>query len=164
MHGSDSPSKNGESPCQGPHVTPARTRAMAARARSLAGSIPRSLRKSSVYRFDHQSGVLMPSPQCPSGCCCASNRGPQPSNATRERSAAMTAAGVSVRSRKTCQRIDGSASSSHSTTGARDDWSTTGCISHHHDTPGEVALLQQLEAELHTLGKEPLAAADENGA
>ena len=52
----------------------------------------------------------------PSGAWSASNRAPQPSVATRARSAAMTSAGSWVRSRITCQRIAGSASSNQSMT------------------------------------------------
>ena len=52
-------------------------------------------------------------PQRPSAPCRASSRAPQPSVATRARSAATSSAGAPVRSRITCQRIEGSESSSH---------------------------------------------------
>ena len=55
-------------------------------------------------------------PHVPSGAWSASSRAPHPSVAIRDRSAATTSAGSSVRSRITCQRIDGSASSSQSRT------------------------------------------------
>src|SRR4051812_49866226 len=123
MHGSTSPSKNGESPNSGPQVTLRQTRSIAVRAGALAGSSPRSRRNNRVYMFDHQSGAATPSPQWPSMRCRSSSRGPHPSDATRDRSAATISAGVSVRSRITCQRIDGSASRSQPMTGsAADRW------------------------------------------
>ena len=63
-----------------------------------------------------QSCEKAPSPQLPSALCSASTWAPQPSVATLARSAATTSAGASVRSRMTCHRIAGSASSSQSTT------------------------------------------------
>jgi hypothetical protein len=51
-------------------------------------------------------------PQRPSGACRASSRAPAPSVATLARSAATSSADASVRSRITCQRIEGSESSS----------------------------------------------------
>ena len=65
--------------------------------------------------------VARPRPAAPLavGAWSASSRAPQPSVATRARSAAMTSAGSSVRSRITCQRIEGSASSSQSMTTMR---------------------------------------------
>jgi hypothetical protein len=51
-------------------------------------------------------------PHRPSAPCRASRRTPQPSVATLARSAATSCAGTSVRSRITCQRIEGSESSS----------------------------------------------------
>ena len=52
----------------------------------------------------------------PSGAWSASSRAPQPSVATLDRSAATTSAGSWVRSRMTCQRIEGSESSNQSMT------------------------------------------------
>src|SRR4051794_1360167 len=126
MHGSTSPSKKGESPNSGPQVTLSRTRSIAARVRALAGSTPKSRKNSSVYRLDHQNGVAVPSPHWPSGRCRSSSHGPHPSEVTRDRSAATISAGVSVRSRRTCQRIAGSASRSQSMTGPFAD---RGCAS-----------------------------------
>src|SRR5262245_50680601 len=119
MHGSTSPSKKGEFPNPGPQVTLRRTRSIAARARSPLGSSPRSRKKTSVYMFDHQNGVATPSPHWPSGRCCSSSRRPHPSKATCERTVATSSAVASVRSRITCQRLDGSASSNQLTTGSR---------------------------------------------
>ena len=51
-------------------------------------------------------------PHRPSGAWRASSRAPAPSVATLARSAATSSAGASVRSRITCQRIEGSESSS----------------------------------------------------
>jgi hypothetical protein len=51
-------------------------------------------------------------PHRPSGAWRASSRAPAPSVATLARSAAILSAGASVRSRITCQRIEGSESSS----------------------------------------------------
>src|SRR6266850_3912181 len=113
MQGSTSPSKNGRLPNSGPQVTLSRTRPTAFRARSLVGSSPKPRRSSRVNRLDRQCGVAMSSPQLPSGRCWPRSWAPHPSEATRDRSAATTSAGSPVRSRITCQRIEGSESSSH---------------------------------------------------
>ncbi len=52
-------------------------------------------------------------PHDPSAPWRASSRAPAPSVATRARSAATSSAGAPIRSRITCQRIEGSESSSH---------------------------------------------------
>ena len=62
------------------------------------------------------AGKKAPPAHWPSGSRSASSRAPQPSVATRARSAATTSAGASVRSCSTCQRMAGSESSSQSST------------------------------------------------
>ena len=122
MHGSTSPAKKGlpshsggPQPC---HVTWSRTRPTARRASALAGSSPRwrSSHRTCIVEF-HPRFHAAP-PHRPSAACRASSRAPQPSVATRARSAATSSAGASVRSRITCQRIDGSESSSQRMTDA----------------------------------------------
>ena len=63
-----------------------------------------------------RAGKHAPPAHWPSSPCSASSRAPQPSVATRARSAATTSAGASARSRNTCQRMAGSESSSQSST------------------------------------------------
>src|SRR6185436_5370558 len=55
-------------------------------------------------------------PHCPSAAWRASSCAPTPWVATFARSAAISCAGALVRSRITCQRIEGSESSSHGMT------------------------------------------------
>src|SRR5919198_4930619 len=120
MHGSTSPAKKGlSSHSRGPepcHVTWSRTRPTARRASTLAGSSPRwrSSHRTCIVEF-HPRFHAAP-PHRPSAAWRASSRAPTPSLATLARSAATSSAGVSVKSRITCQRIDGSESSSQSTT------------------------------------------------
>src|SRR6185503_12340783 len=111
MHGSTSPSKNGllSHQCQ---VTLSRISAAARRASLLDGSSPRSRSHRSERRQVH-SGLSGSPPQRPLASWRASNRAPQPSVATFAHSAATSSFGASVRSRITCQRIEGSESSSH---------------------------------------------------
>src|SRR5918912_1780634 len=117
MQGSTSPAKKGlpshSPPC---HVTRSRTRPTARRACALAGSIPRwrSSHRTCIVEF-HPRFHAAP-PHRPSAAWRASSCAPAPSLATLARSAATSSAGASVRSRITCQRIDGSESSSQSTT------------------------------------------------
>ena len=122
MHGSTSPSKNrlsahGVSNSGVPPgdvladeadrpAGPARSRD---RARTAAGAPGRGTCRSSP------ATTAVPAHR-PSGAWSASSRAPQPSVATRDRSAATTSAGSCVRSRITCQRIAGSESSSQSMT------------------------------------------------
>ena len=108
MHGSVSPSKYGRLPSVF-HVRFAFTRAIAVRARLFDGSTP-ILRKRSRASIE----IIQPSSfgplHQPSGAWRSSNVRPQPSRATRDRSAATTSSGSFVRSRTTCQRIAGSPS------------------------------------------------------
>lgn len=137
MHGSTSPAKYGSPSCS--HRTFSRTRPTATRAASLlSGSTPNARsstrlqvvevhagksvpRRSGPNECHHLSAapegnVGVPAGHWPCGCWRASNRPPQPSPATRVRSAATSSSGASVRSRITCQRIAGSLSSSQSMT------------------------------------------------
>jgi hypothetical protein len=116
MHGSSSPAKKGfpshsggPEPC---HVTWSRTRPTAPRASALAGSSPRwrSSHRTCIVEFHPRFHAA--SPHRPSAPCMASSRAPQPWVATLARSAATSCAGAPVRSRFTCQRIEGSESSS----------------------------------------------------
>src|SRR6266702_4876738 len=61
-------------------------------------------------------GKHAPPAHWPSSPCRSSSLAPHPSLVTLARSAATTSAGSLVRSRMTCQRIDGSESNNHSTT------------------------------------------------
>src|SRR6267378_747674 len=61
-------------------------------------------------------GKHAPPAHWPSSLCRSSSLAPHPSLATLARSAAATPSGSLVRSRITCQRIDGSESNNHSTT------------------------------------------------
>jgi len=113
IQGSTSPSKKGDSSNSGPQVLLSRTRPIALRARSLVESNPRSSRaagylwwKSSPesrghHPIDHRlpqgRGAAHPSPRR------------QPAAAHRQRPRRTR----SMRSRMTCQRIEGSESSSH---------------------------------------------------
>src|SRR5258708_4576397 len=120
MHGSPSPVRKGLwSHSRGPHpfhVTRARTGPGGSGASVLAGSrpIPRSTDRTCIVE-SHPRFQAAP-PHRPSAAWRATSRLPAPSVATRERSAATSSAGASVRSRITCQRTDGSESSSQSTT------------------------------------------------
>src|SRR5215471_4258822 len=120
MHGSTSPSKNalpshscGPHPC---HVTRSRTRPTARRAWSLAGSRPRSRSSMRTCIVESHPRFHAAPPHRPSSAWRASSLAPTPSVATLARSAATSPAGAPVRSRITCQRIDGSDSSSQSMT------------------------------------------------
>src|SRR5256714_2344748 len=139
MHGSTSPAKKGSPSCS--HLQCSRTRRTAWRAPPLAGSIPNARSSIRLQVVEVHSGkrvpclsggsdchqfaaavevnVGMPPSHWPSWRWRASNRAPQPSPATRARSAATCSAGASVRSRITCQRIAGSESNSQSTTSIR---------------------------------------------
>src|SRR4030095_8464462 len=124
MHGSTSPSKkrlplhpSGPHPC---HVTRSRTRPIARRAWPLAGSRPISRRSDQTCIVESHPRFHAPPPHRPSGAWRASSRAPAPSVATLARSAATWSAGASVTSRSTCQRIEGSESSSHPTTAVVD--------------------------------------------
>src|SRR5438477_11435139 len=141
MHGSTSPLKNGSPSCS--HLQCSRTRRTAWRAPALAGSRPNARSSIRLQVVEVHSGkrvpclsggsdchqfaaavevnVGMPASHWPSWRWRASNRAPQPSLATRARSAATCSSGTSVRSRITCQRIAGSESSSQSTTSIRFD-------------------------------------------
>ena len=66
-----------------------------------------------------RAGKHAPPAHWPSSPCNASSLAPQPSVATRARSAATTSAGAWTRSRITCQRMAGSESSSQSRTDMR---------------------------------------------
>src|SRR6266568_4502026 len=61
-------------------------------------------------------GKHAPPAHWPSSPCRSSSLAPHPSLATLARSAATTSSGSLVRSRITCQRIEGSESNNHSTT------------------------------------------------
>src|SRR5690348_6093915 len=61
-------------------------------------------------------GKHAPPAHWPSSPCRSSSLAPHPSPPTLARSAATTSAGSFVRSRITCQRIEGSESNNHSTT------------------------------------------------
>ena len=123
MHGSTSPAKKGLPSKSHPrhvpsqshpfHVTRSRTRPTARRASSLAGSRPisRSSDRTCIVEF-HPWFHAAPAHD-PSAPCRASSRAPRPSVATFARSAATSSAGAPIRSRITCQRIEGSESSSH---------------------------------------------------
>src|SRR4030095_2075977 len=117
IQGSTSPAKKGlPSHSRGPQpfqVTPSRTSPTALRALSLAGSSPmsRSSIRTCIVEF-HPRFQATP-PHRPSAHWRASSWAPAPSVATRARSAATSSVGASVRSRITCQRIEGSESSSH---------------------------------------------------
>ena len=121
MHGSTSPSKNplsfhgGFHQAPSPQVTWSRTRPIAA-GLPLVGSRPSRRRSSRTWKVSVRSCENALPAHSPSGAWSASSRAPQPSTATRARSAATTSAGSRVRSRITCQRIAGSASSSQSMT------------------------------------------------
>src|SRR5439155_984262 len=116
MHGSTSPVKKGlPSASCGPHpchVTRSRTRPTARRASSLAGSRPISRRSDRTCIVESHPRFHAAPPHRPSGAWRASSRAPAPSVATLARSAPTSPAGASVRSRNTCQRIEGSESSS----------------------------------------------------
>src|SRR6266508_136086 len=114
MQGSTSPEKNGSSSCS--HLLFSRTRVTARRAGSLSGSRPISRRSDSVQAVEVHARMYVLWPHWPFGAWKARSRAPQPSEATLERSAATTSSGSSVRSRMTCQRIEGSESNNHSTT------------------------------------------------
>src|SRR6266699_3824286 len=62
------------------------------------------------------AGKHAPPAHWPSSPCRSSSLAPHPSLATLARSAATTSSGSLVRSRITCQRIEGSESNNHSTT------------------------------------------------
>ena len=89
-----------------PPAGPARSRD---RARTVAAAPGRGRCRSS------RATTAVP-PHVPSGAWSARSRAPQPSVATLDRSAAMASSGSSVRSRITCQRIEGSESSNQSMT------------------------------------------------
>src|SRR5215831_524407 len=120
MHGSTSPSKKPlPSHSCGPHprhVTPSRTRPTARRAWSLAGSRPRFRNSVRTCVVESHPRFHAAPPHRPSSAWSASSLAPTPSVATRARSAATSPAGAPIRSRITCQRIDGSESSSQSMT------------------------------------------------
>ena len=82
----------------------------------IFGSTPRSRRTTRVGFVPVHSGKFAPPPHDPSGRWASRSRAPKPSRATRARSASTSSAGASVRSRITCQRIEGSPSSSQSIT------------------------------------------------
>src|SRR2546421_5931238 len=117
MQGSTSPAKKGL-PSHSPpgHVTRSRTRPTARRASALAGSRPRSRSSHRTCIVEFHPRFHAAPPHRPSAAWRVSSCAPTPSLATLARSAATSSAGASVRSRITCQRIDGSASSSQSTT------------------------------------------------
>src|SRR6267143_4681459 len=114
MHGSTSPEKKAWPACS--HLLLSQTRAMARRASSLAGSTPMYHSKYNVFIVEVHSGKQVPPPHWPSDPWRASRRAPHPFLAIFDRSAATTSPGSSVRSRITCQRIEGSESNNHSTT------------------------------------------------
>jgi hypothetical protein len=123
MHGSTSPAKKGapskSQPCHVPsqshprHLTRSRTRPTARRASSLAGSRPSSRSSERTCIVESHPRFHAAPAHAPSAPWRASNRAPQPSVATLARSAATWSAGAPTRSRITCQRIEGSESSSH---------------------------------------------------
>src|SRR5437660_831116 len=139
MHGSVSPAKKGSPSCS--HLTCSRTSRMAWRAPALAGSRPNARNRLKLQVVEVHSGKRVPCRSGGSDChqisaavdlnvgtppshwpswrWRASNRAPQPSLATRARSAATSSLGASVRSLITCQRIAGSESNSHSMTSIR---------------------------------------------
>ena len=75
-----------------------------------------------------RAGKHAPPAHWPSSPCNASSLAPQPSVATRARSAATTSAGAWTRSRNTCQRMAGSESSSQSRTAMRLSLMVGACI------------------------------------
>src|SRR5882762_9867347 len=108
MQGSSSPAKKGlpahsggPQPCQ---VTRSRTRPTARRAWSLAGSRPMSRSSIRTCMVEFHPRFHAAPPHRPSAHWRASSRAP---------SAATSSAGAPIRSRITCQRIEGSESSSH---------------------------------------------------
>src|SRR5687767_8149217 len=124
MHGSTSPAKKGvpsksnprhlPSQSQPRHVTWSRTRPTARRASSLAGSRPSSRSSDSTCIVEFHPWLNAVPAQDPSAPCRASNWAPQPSVATFARSAATSSSDSPIKSRITCQRIEGSLpSSSH---------------------------------------------------
>src|SRR5262245_42976793 len=123
MHGSTSPAKKGlpvqSHPRQVPsqshprHLTRSRTTPTDRRASSLAGSRPSSRSSDRTCIVESHPRFHATPAHAPSAPCRASSRAPAPSVATRARSAATSSAGAPVRSRITCQRIEGSESSSH---------------------------------------------------
>src|SRR5215510_1079580 len=126
IQGSTSPAKKGlPSHSCGPQpfqVTRSRTRPPARRAWSLAGSRPRSRSSIRTCIVEFHPRFHAAPPHRPSVPWRASSLAPTPSVATRTRSAATSSAGAPVRSRITCQRIEGSESSSHPTTDLFGSW------------------------------------------
>ena len=126
MHGSTSPLKNGCPACSQRQWS--LTSATARRTGRQRGSTPKSCSSWSVgsvevhgwpwfsSRRQPSAGKHAPPAHWPSSPCNASSLAPQPSVATRARSAATTSAGAWTRSRNTCQRMAGSESSSQSST------------------------------------------------
>src|SRR6266568_1908781 len=129
MHGSTSPLKNGWPACSQRQCS--RTCATARRTLSERGSTPKSCRLTRLYAVAVQgwplgssllpdvalrAGNSAPPSHWPSSPCKASSRAPHPSMATRARSAATTSVGASTRSRNACHRMEGSESSSQSST------------------------------------------------
>src|SRR5216683_3845024 len=140
MQGSTSPAKKGSPSCS--HSTCSRTRRTARCASAPVGSSPNARNNMRLHAVEVHSGKSVPClsggrdshhlmasaevslagvllSQWPSCLCRASNRAPQPSVATRARSAATLSSGVSIRSRMTCQRIAGSESINQSRTSIR---------------------------------------------
>ncbi len=113
MQGSTSPAKKGlpshsHHPCQ---ATRLRTRPTARHVSPLAGSRPRTRSSLRTCIVESHPWLHAAPPHRPSAPCGAISRAP--SVATLARSAATSCAGAAVRSRITCQRIEGSESSSH---------------------------------------------------
>src|SRR5262249_600877 len=123
MHGSTSPAKKGlpvqSHPRQVPsqshprHLTRSRTTPTERRGSSLAGSRPSSRSSDRTCMVESHPRFHAAPAHDPSAPCRASSRAPAPAVATRARSAATSSAGAPIRSRITCQRIEGSESSSH---------------------------------------------------
>src|SRR6266852_5023373 len=143
IQGSTSPLKNGCPACSQRQWS--LTSATARRTRSHHGSTPRSRSSTRLYAVAVQgwdassdgdsvvslsfwwagspradsplrAGKSAPPSHWPSSPCKASSPAPQPSMATRARSAATTSVGASTRSRNACQRMEGSESSIQSST------------------------------------------------
>src|SRR3954451_15469594 len=127
MHSSTSPSQKGWPPSSQRELAPISVTAR--RAGAEEGSRPNSRSCDSENdvavhgwptwchsRASKSRGMKAPPAHCPSSSSQASSRAPQPSVPTLARSALHCASGTSSRSRSTCQRIDGSESSSQSIT------------------------------------------------
>lgn len=109
----------------GPKLTPpsrripwSRSNLQAGFAHRGASGTPKSRSNSSVYTVDVHLGLYNPPPQVPSGACNERRRAPQPTRADSSRTLETARAEAPCKSCSTCQRIEGSPSSSHAITSA----------------------------------------------